>query len=391
MRLSEVVERCPTARLATRADNARILEFFEQTSMQTSAFDVQYRRRPDFFKLLDYQSDRSFVLVSEDRRGALQGVGSLSLRPGWVGGQPTTVGYLGDLRIRWSRDLPSAWRGLFSDLVSRAGEIDELRECTHWFTVVLDGNRAARAAFQDDRRTGGRRRAESPRLVPIAPFKMRNLMMRMPFSGRSRLPREWRLQQAGDGDHAMLRAFMEEVNRRMLMGFRGELDRRIAAWEGLSIRDFVYVSDPQGVVACMAPWSPCVAKQTVVSRVPRSLRLLGRAARWLPGSSLRVPEDGEPLRTPYLTHLTFAARLSPESRARAFRVMLDDVFDRGKRSDWHGVALCDFESWNLGRDLGGFVQHTVPITLYAVVPPGQQDRMKPAEDAAPPAFEMAMV
>ena len=67
MQLAELVSRYPGARLATPADNARILELFERAPMQASAFDVQYRRRPDFFRLLRYQSDRAFVHRQRDQ------------------------------------------------------------------------------------------------------------------------------------------------------------------------------------------------------------------------------------------------------------------------------------------------------------------------------------
>jgi len=55
MKLAELVARYPDTRLATPADNAPILDFFERTPMHTPAFDVQYTRRPDFFTLLRYQ------------------------------------------------------------------------------------------------------------------------------------------------------------------------------------------------------------------------------------------------------------------------------------------------------------------------------------------------
>ena len=103
MRLAELVARYPNTRLATPADNARILDFFERTPMHTSAFDVQYTRRPDFFTLLRYQSDRAFVIITEDESGGIRSLATASLRPGWVKGQPTTIGYLGDLRVRFDR------------------------------------------------------------------------------------------------------------------------------------------------------------------------------------------------------------------------------------------------------------------------------------------------
>ena len=391
MRLAELVARYPNTRLATAADNGRILDFFERSPMHTSAFDVQYRRRPDFFRLLQYQSDRAFVFIAEDDEGSLRGLATASLRPGWVGGQPTTIGYLGDLRVRQDRRFSAAWRRLFADLLTSAPHVEELADCTHWFTTVLDGNRAALAALGREARASRRvHRSPQPSLVPIGPFTMRNLIMRLPSAGRSRRQGRWEVCDASAADAAALTAFFEEENRVAPFGFRGELARRLVRWDGLSIADFAYVADDIGIAACVAPWSPGAAKQTVVSRVPTLLRLVGRGARALPSPPIRVPEPGEPLRMPYLTHLTFASRLTPDERAGMFRSLIDRLFDRWRGADWHCVAMCDFGAWDLGRALRGFVQQTVPITVYAVVPPGR-DPWSGLEPVCPPAFEMAMV
>jgi hypothetical protein len=395
MRLAELVARYPNTRLATPADNARILDFFERTPMHTSAFDVQYTRRPDFFTLLRYQSDRAFVIIAEDESGGIRSLATASLRPGWMKGQPTTIGYLGDLRVRFDRVSSGAWRRLFSDLVTEAPGIEELADCTHWYTTVIDGNRAALAALgNDDRsaRSAGRlSRPHQPSLVPIGPFTMRNLIMRLPLVGRARSRGPWEVCDASDANGAALTAFFEDENRLVPLGFRGELARRLRCWDGLSIADFVYAADEHGIAACVAPWSPGAAKQTVVSRVPTMLRLLGRGARALPSPPIRVPEPGQPLRMPYLTHLTFASRLTPDERAGVFRSMLDRLFNRWRGADWHCVAMCDFDAWDLGRALGGFVQQTVPITVYAVVPPGRAQETGAVASGCPPAFEMAMV
>jgi hypothetical protein len=389
MRLADFVSRVPTVRLATAADNGRILDFFERAPMRTSGFAVQYRRRPDFFRLPRYQSDRAFVIVSDDGNGGVRGVGTISLRPGWIDGRPTTVGYLGDLRVKPDRAISARWRPLFGELIARAGEIEELADCTHWFTTILDDNRLARQAFASSR-------PGLPRLVRIAPFTMRNLLLRLPRLLR-RHPR-WHVAAAGLGDRAMLGAFFEGENRRLPFGFRGELERRLGCWPGLSISDFVYAADDRGIVACVAPWSSASAKQTVVSRLPPVLRALGRASAWLPSRPIRMPKPGEPLRTPYLTHLVFAERLDGAARRTVFRAMLDHLFDRWQhpeqqteKPDWHCVALCDFAAWGLGAALRGFVQQTVPISIYSVLSPASGPLGAGALPAAPPAFEMAMV
>ena len=385
MRLAEFVARYPGVRLATAADNGSILDFFERSPMRTSAFNVQYRRRPDFFRLLGYQADRAHVLIGEDG-GRINGVGTVSLRPGWVNGQSTTVGYFGDLRVRFDRTAVRRWRRLFGDVLVRAAEIDDLADCTHWFTAVMDENRLARTAL-------GARRPGMPSLVPVGPFTMRNLLLRLPFASKMRFASRWQVLRAGASDRDRLAAFFEDENRRLALGFRGEVGRRLAQWHGLSITDFVYAVDREGIVACAAPWSPSAAKQTVVSRVPFGLRVLGRAAAALSSPPrLRIPQAGEPLRIAYLTHLTFADRLAASDRPLVFRAMLDALCDTWHQTDWHCLAVCDFNAWRLGQALRGFVQETVPITVYEVVPPGRPHPSPTSLCAAgPPAFEMALV
>src|ERR1700726_836119 len=147
MRLADLVSSVPTARLAGAADNARILDFFERAPMRTTGFAVRYRRGPDFFRLPRYQGDRTFVIVSDDGDGGVRGVGTISLRPGWSDGLPTTVGYLGDLRVKFDRALLASWRQLFGEIIAKAGDIEELADCTQWFTCILDDNRLARQAL----------------------------------------------------------------------------------------------------------------------------------------------------------------------------------------------------------------------------------------------------
>jgi len=141
VRLAELVQRVPGARLATPDDNARILDFFDRSPMQTSAFALLYRRSPDFFRLLRYQGGRAHVLIFVDGQGDVRGLGTLSLRAAWVDGRAATVGTLGDLRIGFYRDAITHWRRLVSDVIARSREIDEVADCTHWRTTIMDDNR----------------------------------------------------------------------------------------------------------------------------------------------------------------------------------------------------------------------------------------------------------
>jgi len=158
------------------------------------------------------------------------------------------------------------------------------------------------------------------------------------------------------------------------------------------VTDFLIASVDDSIVACAAPWSASAAKQMLVSTMPLAMRLLGRVSAFVPGGMLRVPRPGEPLRVAYLTHLTFSHILADADRLEIFRSMIDLVFDRWPSVDWHCLAFADFAEWNLGRALHGYFQQAVPITIYAVLPPGSiADDARSTRSDAPPAFEMATV
>ena len=385
MQLAELVQRMPGGRLATKEDNARILAFFDRTPMHTSAFALQYRRSPDFFRLLRYQGDRAHVVLSVDERGDVRGLGTISLRRAWLDGEAATVGYLGDLRIGFHRGTIGHWRQLVRDVVARSAEIEELADCACWLTTIMDDNHLARRVLASGR-------AGAPALVPIAPFTMRNVVARLPFARRERDTPRWRVRRAGPEDRERLGAFHESANRGTPFGFRDELARRLADWDGLALSDFLIASAGETIVGCAAPWSASGAKQMLVSSMPMAMRLLERVSAVLPRGMVRVPRAGEPLRVAYLTHLTFAADLGDADRLGVFRALLDDVFDRWRSADWHCLAVADFAGWNLARALHGYIQQSVPITIYAAVPPGADaERVRASWVGAPPAFEMATV
>jgi hypothetical protein len=382
--LADLVASVPGIRLATPDDNARILAFFDRTPMLTSSYALQYRRSPDFFNLLRYQSDHFHVLMSMNGRGDVTGLGTISPRPAWVGGEATTVGYLGDLRVEFDRHAIRHWRRLFGDLITHAGDIRELAGCTHWLTTIMDDNQLARRVLASGR--GG-----APTCVRIAPFTMRNIVGRIPFARTSDLRSPWEVRWAQPDDLERLTAFVEAHNRDLQFGFRGELARRLAQWDSLALSDFLIVMHGDSIVGCVAPWSASRAKQILVSRLPIAMRALERASTLLPGGRLQLPRAGEPLRVGYLTHLNLAANLTDADRVIVFRALLDRVFDRWGSYDWHCLAFADFAEWNLGRALRGYIQQTVPISIYAVLPPGSAPSDATRQAGRPPAFEMATI
>ncbi|UJR81094.1 hypothetical protein [Sandaracinus amylolyticus] len=371
MRIAEILEGVPGARLATEADNDAIVRFYDRRAMGTAAFEVGYRRGPDFFALLRCQSDRHVVIVCESA-GEIRGVGTITVRDGWAHGAPVKVAYLGDLRIAQDRRLLVSWRRAYGALVAHASEIEELDRASVFVTAVMDANTLARAALIERRGKGG------PTYLPLAPFRMQSVLARWPLWPRPRL-RDVRVRAATSGDREALEAFYESRQRARFAGFRGDFARRLRAWPGHAIERFVIAEDARSaIIGCVAPWSPSPAKETFVSRVPPHLARAGRVLEpWI-----RVPKDGETMKILYLTHLE-------AERPDVLRAMIDLVRERTRDERAHFVALPEYAQFALGDALRPYVVESVPITLYSVHAPGF-DGAPIALDRAP-GFEMALV
>ena len=87
-------------RRAQREDNPQLLELFDAVPMQGELV-LATQRSPDFFRLYDMQRGEAELWVNEVEDG-LDGMGAILVRDGWLEGRPCRVGYLGDLRTRFS-------------------------------------------------------------------------------------------------------------------------------------------------------------------------------------------------------------------------------------------------------------------------------------------------
>jgi hypothetical protein len=379
MRLREWLERYPGVRLAEEGDSGAIRAFFEAAPMQVPAFDIRYERAPGFFDLLRCHGDRFFVFLGEDEAGRVTGTGALVLRPGWERGRPATFGILGDLRVAFSRRNSRLWRDIYAGLLRERRDIDELADVDRFYTVILDGNRQALAAYDRLGSHGGRLRA-------VAPFIMRNVIARLPWA---RLPREaagFRVSPATEAGWAELESLFLSVQRGLPFGYREPLADRLRRWPGLERHHFLCAYRGGELAAFTALWSPQRVKRTWVSRLPRALAWLERATRPFPALGIRLPRAGETLHAPVLTQLTFAPGLAAGERRHAFLALLHHAFRLKARSPWHCLSVCDFAAWNLAGDLRGFLREDVPITVYEVLAP---DSRRPGSAACPPGADPA--
>jgi hypothetical protein len=125
--------------VATEADNEELLRLMAEVPMPGSV-RVAYCRDPNFFDALRVEGRTSQVIVGRDARsGRLAGMGSRSIKPMYVNGVPTNVGYLSSLRVvEEYRRTPNLARGY-----EKLRELHEDGAARIYLSTILSGNRLA--------------------------------------------------------------------------------------------------------------------------------------------------------------------------------------------------------------------------------------------------------
>jgi len=89
-----------TIELASPEDDDRLRELLRRSPVPGS-ISVTFEREPSFFESCKIRGDFFQVAVGRDRRnGEIIGMGTRSIRDGFVNGFPVRLGYLADLRLR---------------------------------------------------------------------------------------------------------------------------------------------------------------------------------------------------------------------------------------------------------------------------------------------------
>lgn len=367
-------------RPATAADNLARCELFARITMDADLV-LSVDRRPDFDALYALQTDRWTCWVGE-ADGQLQGMGTILVRDGYVGGAPTKVGYLGDLRIAPGMQ----GRGLLPRFYGPA-----LRTCVDdtgaqvFLTAVIASNSAAIAAL-----TGPKAAARGiPPYTLLRRFRIRAVHSTVP---RRRRRTGYTVRRATHTDIPTLAAFLDADGRARPYGYamsEAELRRRLAVWPGLGIGDFLLAEDAAGGLAgCLAVWDAAAVKRTIVQAYRGRMRAV-RAGYNIAATLLRfppLPAAGGRLAYRYVTHQAI-----PSGDPAVMAALLDVAYADLRRSGQAFLSACVWEADPLAEAYRGFVTTDLPTHLYAVTPPGAPVPAPVPAEAPPPGFEMALV
>jgi hypothetical protein len=365
-------------RLAGSADNPAILEFVEQHVMRAD-LTLRLDRGPDFFGLLDAHAPRheTWLLLE---RGALVGLGSVVIRPGYIEGAPEPVAYFGDLRVRRHRAVAGLWHALFRE---RASALSAQLGFRYAFCCIIRDNRLARAALV-------RPRGEDFRFRPLVGYSSVALFARKPLR---RTIRDVEVRRATAADAETVRAFLDAHSRRRPFGVvfdRATWRHRLQSWPAFGIENFYLAFDAtQRLVGCVAPWDVAALNRVVIESMPRPLNLLRTAYNAL-APLLRKPKirigPGSALPDLMLTHVCVA-----NGDTRVFAALLDAVYgDAAATGRYATLSLCVFDGEPLAAALDGYWHHRVPMDVCWLAL-GAAAKPLHMEAGEIPGFEMYLV
>jgi hypothetical protein len=125
--------------LATAADDHELCELLRSSPIP-GRISVTFEREPSFFDSCQIRGDFFQVAIGRDRStGEIIGLGTRSIAPGFINGQPRSLGYLADLRLKPQH------RG--GTLVARGyrflRQLHEDRRTRLYTTVIFSENQAA--------------------------------------------------------------------------------------------------------------------------------------------------------------------------------------------------------------------------------------------------------
>lgn len=129
--------------IATAADDGDILTLLRDNPVPGN-ITIAFERKPSYFLGCEVMGDFHQTVIARHRQsGMLAGLGCRAIRSMFINGQPTDVGYLGQLRA----DRRFQARGLVTAGFRFFRELDEDQRTTGYITTIIEGNRVADAVL----------------------------------------------------------------------------------------------------------------------------------------------------------------------------------------------------------------------------------------------------
>lgn len=351
--LNDLFKEFPHVSLATEDDNEELLAFYHQTEL-ASKTTVRYQRGNDFFKFLKERSEYFLVFTLRDENKKLCGVGVASYRPGYINQQLTTVGYLGDLRIKINRKLIREWRNFYGQLLLRSPTFKETQFCKYYQTAIIDSNPYSKNNLVDTKISNLLYRE-------LAKYKMINIIG---FFGLKN--QKYKIETAKISDINQIINFLQIDHQQKLFGqdWATEFTRRLNKWEDFHIEDFIILKDHQeNILAITSFWDPIKSKQILVPYIPRYYRVINYMLKLIPGFTCSsLPTANQAIKILYLNQISFSPLLDKTEKKKILKALIQTAFLK----NFNLLGYCDFDNDNLLGFSLEIISQKISMGLYSV-------------------------
>lgn len=327
--------------VASASDNPGILEFFKTVTMDTKTFSLRYDRGADFFEFSREQSEHCTIFIIKDEKGIIRGCASIALIPHLINGRKETCAYLGDLRISplLNAKIRILWRKCYGEIIANFNQLEEFLGVNFLYSAILDENQNAMRSllknndqlFYHELTSYQTFNVFAPKL--FSPNTSSKYLFEEPRENEIRKFLSKRCKGLGMHNYILIN---NDAN--------DELKRRLENWNNFSINSFLTIKNQSGeIVAVTAPWI-CQSKKLVIEKMSIPLKVFGIL---LPFLKIPIIKEKEPIKTLYLTHLTFSQNLSKYDREEILQLILTRLL-KSKNRNFHFISFFVFPKWELG-------------------------------------------
>jgi hypothetical protein len=344
--------------LATVADDAEIRRLLRENPMP-GRIGVSLEREPDVSIAAAVEGDVHHTIVARDPvTGRLIATGGVSVRERYANGEPTRVGYLGQLRLdHRCRPRASVILGGFA----RFRELHQSLGVKLYLTSIAEDNLPARRLLE-------RCLPGMPTYRPLGTFV--TSLFPPQVIRRGRRSSGVTVREVGQDRLPQVLVFLQRHGRRFQYAPVWTADELLARCRASdSELEFAVAERGGRIVGCIGSWCQSAYKQAVVrsyapavGRWRRVINVFGR-----PFGIPRLPSVGTPLNLTYLSHLAVNDDDDPSVFAALLRYGCSPI-DKWMGEDVIGYYVLGLDERHpLFHHIPRSVRrHTYRTTLYAV-------------------------
>lgn len=371
MKLDQVLSKYTVFKLAKEKDSSRLNRFFSSSNMDAKNLELTYLRGPNFFSFLKFHGDENLVFYAENNKNEILLVCTIAIREGYINGNIERIAYLSDMRINIklnSARLLVNWKRCMGEILENSSDIEEINT-KYMYTAILQENSKAMAALVNNPR--------NPFVYKlISNYSMINILKMY-----SRYKGNLQVSRATNSNINEVFEFINQDQSKKQFGFTKQfLKRSLMNWDGLQIEDFILVRKNEDIIAACCFWNPSPTKKIIISKLPRSLKILKK----LLSKILLIPSENEEFKVQYLNFLTILKGENEALEAILSFAKTEKIFDK-----FHAISFASFEIENVYINKKKFIYNRTALSLFQTI--GKSNYSDVLDYSKAPALEISLV